>query len=534
MEQHANQQYEFGHFRLMPNERRLYRENESVALPPKEFELLFLLVRNAGQPMTREDLHRTLWPHSIVEEANLNVHISALRKALADGSTEAQFIETLPRHGYRFVAPVTAVELPDSIIKQVAAVPTEIKLLSDDDAVSSKSEVAPKRFWQYARQRPALWIAILCVLALTLLGSLAGLYLYLFKAPNAEGATGNDSFAVNTLPLTTYPGRETQSAFSPDGNQLAFVWSKEDTANLDIYLRMVEGGNVIQLTNHAGDESNPTWGPQGRALAFYRSANDGDGIFVIPALGGTERKLTEVSPHRTGLGPHTWLHWSSTGKWLVITDKATGQEPLSLYLLSPETGEKRRLTTPPVSVIGDCSPMFSPDGSQIAFVRLLSAAAGELFIVSVNDGEPRQLTHSGEGISNLTWANQGSEIVYSSRYSGKSSLFRLPAAGGRAQLLQFAGNEAQYPVYSEHGKRLAWARNTDNTDIFQVRTKDGKATGSATSLIASTAAETSPRYSPDGKKIVFVSNRSGSDEIWVCGNGGEDPTRLTSFQGPLA
>ena len=101
--------YEFGAFRLAPETHHLYRNGEVVLLPPKEFGLLLLLVRNAGQVMDRESLIKALWPNTIVEEANLNVHISALRKVLGESPGEQRFIETLPRLGYRFIMPVTEV-----------------------------------------------------------------------------------------------------------------------------------------------------------------------------------------------------------------------------------------------------------------------------------------------------------------------------------------------------------------------------------------------------------------------------------------
>src|SRR5215475_996531 len=109
LEQQNSQYYEFGPFRLAPGEHRLYRNGEVILLPPKEFDLLLLLVQNPGQLMNRESLIRALWPNTVVEEANLNVHISALRKVLAENQGEQHYIETLPRLGYRFIAHVTEV-----------------------------------------------------------------------------------------------------------------------------------------------------------------------------------------------------------------------------------------------------------------------------------------------------------------------------------------------------------------------------------------------------------------------------------------
>jgi Tol biopolymer transport system component/DNA-binding winged helix-turn-helix (wHTH) protein len=523
-EQQKNQCYEFGPFRLATAEHRLYRNGEIVTLPPKEFDLLLLLAQNPGRVMSRESLIKSLWPNTVVEEANLNVHISALRKVLAESAGEQHYIETIPRLGYRFIAPVTEVN-GTATISSASQVLTENGAGSlNQDAVTAVNNHAAAD-WSSRRR----WAAIpLWLLAIGLLGVPAFLY---FKPMRSTGAGA----PINVVPLTTYPGRESQPAFSPDGNQIAFVWSGAKDDNTDVYVRLVDGGNWVRLTDDPGDDVNPVWSPDGRTIAFYRSSPDGDGIFLVPALGGAERKLTGVWANRFGFGSHTWIHWSPDGKWLVVSDKTSAEEPFSLFLLSPETGEKRRVTSPPASVVGDCSPAFSPDGKRLAFVRVISALVGEIYLVSVNGGEPKRLTFDGAGVSNLAWTPNGREIVFGSRLGGKNRLYRIPVEGGGAEWLVATGSEAQYPAFSRDGSRLAWRQNTSDEDIFRLALKSGSENvPPVASLIVSTALEASPRYSPDGKRIAFVSNRSGSDEIWVCGSDGENPIRLTSFRGPLA
>jgi Tol biopolymer transport system component/DNA-binding winged helix-turn-helix (wHTH) protein len=532
----AKQYYEFGPFRLAPGERRLYRNGEIVLLPPKEFDLLLLLAQNSGQVMDRESLIKALWPNTVVEEANLNVHISALRKALAESPGEQRYIETLPRLGYRFIAAVTEVTEPEPSasprLSPVSLGYSENGANKLDQSVAAQANHHEASSDWYSRHRLAAVTLPLWLLAFALLGILAVLY---FKPYQLTGAESASESVINVVPLTTYPGRESQPAFSPDGNQIAFVWDGEEGGNNDIYVRLVDGGNWVRLTDHPGDDVNPVWSPDGRTIAFYRSAADGDGIFVMPALGGAERKLASVWANRFGFGSHAWLHWSPDGKWLVVSDKASSEEPFSLFLLSPETGEKRRLTSPPASIIGDCSPAYSPDGKTLAFVRVFGAAVGEVHLVSVNGGEPKRLTFDGAGASNLAWKPDGREIVFSQRHGGKSRLLRVAVEGGAPQWLAASGADVQYPAFSRHGNRLAWRRNADNRDIFRIALKGAAQTASAPfNLIASTADEVSPRYSPDGKRIVFVSTRSGSDEIWVCGADGQNPIRLTSFRGPLA
>src|SRR6476659_6043472 len=104
MGQQDNRSYEFGRFRLNVAERVLLREGELVPLTPKVFDILLVLVENSGQVVSKDDLMKRVWPNTFVEEGNLTQNISLLRKALGETPGGVQFIETVPRRGYRFVA----------------------------------------------------------------------------------------------------------------------------------------------------------------------------------------------------------------------------------------------------------------------------------------------------------------------------------------------------------------------------------------------------------------------------------------------
>src|SRR6185503_9030659 len=106
MPDETNACYEFGRFRVKAEERVLRRGDELVALTPKAFDILLTLLENAGRIVNKEDLMKKVWPKTFVEEGNLTQNISLLRKALGESATGPQFIETVPRRGYRFVAPV--------------------------------------------------------------------------------------------------------------------------------------------------------------------------------------------------------------------------------------------------------------------------------------------------------------------------------------------------------------------------------------------------------------------------------------------
>src|SRR5262245_57817090 len=163
-----------------------------------------LLVQNPGQVMNREGLIKALWPDTVVEEANLNVHISALRKALAERSGEQHYIETLPRLGYRFIAPVTEVNgsatSPSGLqaAQQVLSENGDRGLNPKLVAEANNPAAADWHLQSWARR----WLAIpLWLLAVGLLGVSAYLYFKPLRAPGADSGAGS---VINVAPLTSY------------------------------------------------------------------------------------------------------------------------------------------------------------------------------------------------------------------------------------------------------------------------------------------------------------------------------------------
>jgi TolB-like protein/DNA-binding winged helix-turn-helix (wHTH) protein/tetratricopeptide (TPR) repeat protein len=167
--------YEFGRFRLDPSERKLLRANEIVALTPRAFDTLHLLVRNSGHVLEKDELIRILWPDTFVEEGSLSNHIFLLRKALGDSQA---FIETVPRRGYRFVGAVRQFAFPDAVVTEkrpevgslgIASLPAKVR-------------------------RPWRSRAVLAMAAATVLASLAGAGWFYLRA--GRGGETIDSVAV--------------------------------------------------------------------------------------------------------------------------------------------------------------------------------------------------------------------------------------------------------------------------------------------------------------------------------------------------
>ncbi len=487
--------YEFGPFRLDADERLLLREGEAVPLTPKAFDLLLALVQRHGHLLEKDELLKKVWPDAFVEEANLSYTISQIRKALGEGEGGSRYIETVPKRGYRFVSDAREVteEQAKSIIEE------------------QPEQQVPTRARKGRLARAAVFFG------LALVASVAG-WLIISTRSTPE---------PRVVPITSLPGWETNASLSPDGNQVAFV------SNGDIYVTLIGTGEPLRLTTQPGRELDPVWSPDGRYLAFIR-AGEGSGVYLIPVLGGPERRLAEAFPQRPLI--KSSLSYSPDGKFIAVADKEEAAEPFSIFLLSVETREKERLTLPPGGSLGDDSPAFSPDGGMLAFARMPSLDVSDIYVLPVLGGEPKRLTHENTNTFGLTWTPDGRAIVFSSRGKGGflPHLWRIPATGGTPERVLVFAQDLHSPTISLQGNRLAYTQVIFEVNIWRIGLM-GSAGKEAvpTRLIYSTVIETSPDYSPDGKRIAFTSLRAGMPEIWVCDSNGDNQIQLTNLSSSI-
>lgn len=383
--------------------------------------------------------------------------------------------------------------------------------------------------------------AAVALAAVLFVAALAGMSfgLYKFFGP---AKTTRPAEPLKVIPLTTLPGKELSPAFSPDGKQVAFVWTGEQDDNYDIYVKLIGVGEPLRLTNNLVHEMSPTWSPDGRYIAFLRGTGEGKGFYLVPALGGAERKLSDAYGWTQGGVMSQAVAWSPDGRTLALVDKAAEDEPWCIYLLSLETGERRKFTTPPAQTDGDTTVAFSPDGRTLAFVRShnlvgdvdVYLAPGDIYLAPVAGGNAVRLTFGEKTINGLAWTPDGAELVFSSQRgeSGRPILWSVPAAGGTpTPIVERTGDAVFDPSISGQGNRLAFAQMSYDFNIYRVeftgQPGGRRKAGTPTSLISSTRTESDPRFSPDGRRVVFISNRSGNSNMWVCDADGKNPAQLT-------
>ena len=336
------------------------------------------------------------------------------------------------------------------------------------------------------------------------------------------------------FPLTGNAGLEISPAFSPDGQKVAYSWDG-NRQNFDIYIRKIAGGAPQRLTDSAAHDVHPSWSPDGRRLAFFRVSPQKSELVVIPATSGVEQVIGEVpvpaskwhpaEPEQDGAsGPV----WSTDGSYLLVSGYIMGRS--SLGILKMSLNGSSQVLTHPDKQENDLDPSISPDGRYIAFTRNWGSNSSDLFIVAAQSGQPVRLTFDSRDIRGVAWLD-ADHLIYSSEHKGSFRLWSISRTGGDSRPVSVSGANPQWPAISPDGHWLAFVEATNDASIWRLPFQAANPSSAAESFIVSAGADHSPAYSPDGKRIAFISNRSGSWQIWVADSDGTDIRQLTDFKG---
>ena len=467
--------FEFDNFRLDAAERQLLRDGKPVSLPSKAFDLLVVLVENNGRLVQKEELYQSVWADHVVEESNLTVQMSALRKALGERKQNPRYITTVAGYGYRFVGDVASTgdecevvietetvariviereEEDDNALKAVKAESTfaprsEMKAISQTDGLSaagtgtavavSTMKVLPepgtRSVWQ---RRSVLFFSGWLIVALIVGGFVFWRYYSPARTKDRHAGTASAAipFAETRIRQLTTKGKVAASFLSPDGKFYAYSLAERGEYKNSLWLGQTDGSSEIQLRPPA---DNPrywlTFSPDSKMLYFsYHGPDESqNGLFKMPVLGGVAEKLLDESPVYFALSPDA--------KQISFFRPGRERDSSALLIANLDGTDERELSTRPLDKpFASISPAWSPDGSALAVGAVINSAkqSQEVFVISAKDGTVKQLTElDWAEVANLVWLRDGQGLIAVARDKDALStqLWQIDYPGGNARRL---------------------------------------------------------------------------------------------------
>ena len=514
----SQQRYTFAGFRLEPSRRLLIdAQGSSVKLTAKAFDALVYLVEHAGDLVDRSTLIGTLWPRAVVEDNNLNQAIAALRRAIGSGH-----VVTVAGRGYQFVTPVRVEPVADGTSPGVSPA-----------AVPSVPLSTPQE------RRRSLFVRALAIGGALLATGAIGAFGFAYRS----GTEGTGLGEVDRIePVTTYLGDEGTPALSPEGSRVAFSWDTRQ-GHSDIYVLQVSGGTPLELTRaDEGLDSDPVWSPDGERIAFLRHFDRSRfDVVVVPALGGPERTVASAQAYWISVDGYPMLAWTPDGKALLFTSQVQAAEDgqgYAFHLLDLESGAMRLWPVARAARDYDTSPAFSRDGRRLAFTRYhLGERLPTLMVQALGrgyspEGLPTPLPGVGPAmIHSLEWSADGERLRFVD--TGQIKEWRVgrdirvvytltpSMAGSKTVSLGARNGQPRAVVVNRPTDVDIWVLPLDPTTHAAVGEPHARA--------KSTSIERHPRFSPDGRKLAFISNRSGKTALWVANADGSSPRQLSDL-----
>jgi Tol biopolymer transport system component len=323
--------------------------------------------------------------------------------------------------------------------------------------------------------------------------------------------------------LTFEPGLETDPSWSPDGRFVAY--SSDQSGNFDIWVRSIGEGNSVQVTSSPAHDWQPNWSPDGLSLVF-RSEREGGGLFVVPALGGSERKLCGF-----GYRPR----WSPDGSQVLFDSSAyIGAVKSKTFVISATGGTPR-------DVLNDFVPQFvstllvawHPDGSRLSVWGNHRQAGWSFWTVPLNGGPPlqsqidtsvqSQLKEAGVRFVNFLWLPSANGLIFEGESQGVRNLWKVKVVpstlrwiDGLERITTGAGKDTDIAVSSD-GRKLAFSIRSERSRLWTVPFDPiaGKTTGTSQPLTVAGMDALQPGLSPDGKMLVFRKRRADKEELWA-------------------
>lgn len=549
MSRRVKRLYEFGPFLLDPAERMLLRDGRPVPVTPKALDILLVLVQSRGRLLSKKELMDAVWPDSFVEEGNLTFNISSLRKALGEDRKEHQYIETVPRRGYRFVARVRGFEeeTNDKEANErdstLTVSETECKPPGDEDgpdnpnghtsavhgdghgadepinvpAALSADGPSP----QVARARRPTKLAAVAALIITLAAVTFGLYQYIGRGrSNGKPAALFREMKVTRLTTTR---NATDAAISPDGKYVVYV--VDEARQRSLWLRQIATNSHVQIIPPADVYYLDLFFSQDSDYVYYVEADDNTSatLYRVPVPGGEPRKLMENMSGPIGLSP-------DGKRFAFVRENLDGEVVLTIADAFDGGSEQKLINRKRPGFLS--RPAWSPDGRVIICVAGSVTDAGrqvDLVEVSVADGAEKPITSQRwKFAGRVAWLSDGSGILTTvSDYAfGPYQIWHASYPSGEVQRVTADLSNYRSMSLTSDSKNLVAVQSDVRPYVWVAPEGGARYAQQVTSGPGTGNDYWGFSWTPDGR-IVYVSTLSGNQDIWIMNANGSGRKQLT-------
>ena len=562
------QSYEFASFRLDAAEYILSREGRIIPLTPKVFETLLVLVQNSGHVVDKDELYKRVWQDAFVEETNLTKNISILRKILSEGGGERSFIETVPKRGYRFVVPVrkSESEYNDNGGNSAASLDNEIAVLKSGNKPThlARPISSAEYIFSQIKTHKFDFAGLLGIAALLFAGVGFGLYKLAFQKKT------NISLASTQITRLTSSGNVVRAAISADGKWLVYVENDDEHQSLWLKQVAVHGSSTQIIAPADVGYNGVTISPDGNYVyytIFERGSVTGT-LYQVPVLGGTVRKLftgiyTSVAFSSDGkqIAYFYWINdedrlmvankdgtgqrqlvarrgneflvyngsgpsWSPDGKTILTTvGSFTPEHSMTVAVVSPETGAITHFSQQKFQRIDDIA--WLSDGLGVLLTATDQFGPGvssKIWQISFPSGNGKRITNDLSSYQTISLtADSNSLATVQTETLGNLWIASMNDLDHSSQITS-GRHLANFPSWAHDGKVVYALNSGGNFDLYLLDPREG----TPKQLTANSGNNNYPAVSPDGRYVVFSSDRSGGLCLWRIDIDGSNPKQLTN------
>jgi len=490
----------FGAFTLDLRSGELRKGPTRLKVPDQSLEILKALVERPGQLVTREELQQRLWPanHYVDFEHGLNAAVRRLRDALGDSADTPKYIETLPRKGYRFISTI------DVEAAQHSAVVSPVGL-----------RAAQSRKWAFA------WGSV----ALSIVLAVAASVLVIDRRRPPPVVSSPSSPTLTQITFDT--GLQMNPSLSPDGQFVAYA--SNQSGDFDIWVRPVDASTrAVQVTTDGAHDWQPDWSPDGTQIVF-RSERAGGGVYVVPALGGVERRIADF-----GYAPR----WSPDGTMLLVSGLLlAGASRADVFTIDVRNAVRRPLN---MSSLSEEEQRFSeigwhPDGKRVTVFATPLVVGGKpvphFVTIDINSGaavrsavDPKvqaaffdQPVWEALTVESLVWNPDGRSIYFIGSSRGRHNVWTvdvdphsLAITGGPRRLTAMSETNEGISISADGSRLVIGAANRNARVWLCTLASSGKRVVHGEAVSDEKLFTGAPDFTPDGRKLLFLTQRRGS------------------------